>query len=348
MSNRYRVAFIGCGQRAHEHAIGIQADPRCQVVALSDIQAASAVRLADTFGFSDAAVYTDHKEMLAQEKPDVVVTCLWTHLHLPVFRDCALAGVKAVLCEKPMAPTWGDCLEMGRLAEETGCQLTFSHQRRMAAGNKQVRKWLDAGVFGELQRLELYAPPNLLDCGTHTFDQALSYMQECSPKWVLGAVDTSETLAWFGLPSESVVTGHVVFDNGVRATLQFGGPDMDMWGGVRVTGSKGFIEVFWDGDIRETVLYADPAWTAPSLPTSSAEQMTSMVRHVLDCLESGDEPEVSVHKALRASEIIFALYESVRRHARVEFPLQGVEDNPFVTMLASGDFPLQPAGGGQG
>lgn len=337
MSKPYRAAFIGCGRRAQEHAVGVKADSRCRVVALSDIQASAADAFNEAFGF-EAAVYSDHREMLAKVQPDVVVICLWTPLHLPVFRDCAEAGVMAVLSEKPMAPTWGECLEMARIAEKTGCQLTFSHQRRFSSGNQAVRRMIHEGVLGRLMRMDLYSPPNLLDCGTHTFDQALSFMNECPAKWVLGAVDASETHNWFNVPSESVAAGLLVFENGVRANIQLGGPDMDIWGGVRVIGSKGFIEVFWDGDIRDAVLYADPSWKPPVQVRRPDEQMMGLVRNAIDCLESGEEPELSYKKALRASEMIFAFYESVRRNARVELPLTGVTDNPFITMLQNGAF----------
>ena len=66
--------------------------------------------------------------------------------------------------------------------------------------------------------------------------------------------------------------------------------------------------------------------------------MIGVVKNAIDALESGDEPVLSYKKALRASEIIFAFYESVRRHARVELPLTDVDDNPFLTMQAAGDF----------
>jgi UDP-N-acetyl-2-amino-2-deoxyglucuronate dehydrogenase len=236
----------------------------------------------------------------------------------------------------------GESLEMARIAEETGCQLTFSHQRRFATGNRMVRRLLDEGVFGQIVRMDLYSPPNLLDCGTHTFDQAMSFMNECPAKWVLGAVDVSETYKWFQVPSESVAAGLIVFENGVRANIQAGGPDMDMWGGVRVTGTKGFIEVFWDGDIREAAVYADPSWKPPVEAGEPNEQMVGLFRNAIDCLASGEEPELSYRKALRAAEIIFAFYESLRCNARVQLPLTGVTDNPFITMLESGAFPTSP------
>ncbi|WP_308639721.1 Gfo/Idh/MocA family protein [Paenibacillus silvisoli] len=350
-STVYRVAFIGCGKRAHEHAIGIQEDSRLEVVALSDISAASAETLKSEFGFQAANIYTDHKEMLAKEKPDVVLICLWTPLHLPVFRDCAEAGVKAVLCEKPMSPAWGECQEMSRIAEETGCQLTFSLQRRFATGNQTVRRLIKEGKIGQVLRLDLYSPPNLLDCGIHTFDQAISFMDETPAKSVLGAVDTTEVYNWFNTPSECGASGHVVFANGVQASLYSGHidtwePSQDMskiWAGVRVIGTEGFIEVMWDGQIVKAVNYDDPSWKQEMELCSMSDQMKGYIKHAIDCLASGEEPEVSHRKALRASELIFAVYESVRRNARVSIPLTGVTDSPFITMLNNGEFSKEGA-----
>lgn len=341
----FRAAFIGCGKRAHEHAIGVQADGRCQVVALTDISAASAERLRTEFGFQ-ANIYTDYKQMLVKEKPDVVFICLWTPFHLPVFRDCAEAGVKAVLCEKPMSATWGECQEMGRIAEKHGCQLTFSLQRRFAKGNQTARRFIQEGKIGQVLRMDLYSPPNLLDCGIHTFDQAISYLDETPAKWVLGAVDTSEMLNWFDVPSECGASGHLVFANGVHASLYSGSIDTweptedptKIWAGVRVVGTEGFMEVMWDGQIVRGVNYKDPSWKPEMEISSMSDQMKDYIKHAIDCLQSGEEPVVSHRKALCASEIIFAFYESVRRNARVELPLVDVSDNPFIAMLENGKF----------
>jgi predicted dehydrogenase len=337
MEQTYWVAMIGCGGRAREHVPALKADGRCQIVALADVRQEAAEAMKADFGLK-AAVYTDYREMLGRERPDVVVACLWTPLHLPVFRDCAGAGARAVLSEKPMAPTWGECLEIARIAGETGCQLTFCHQRRFAAGNRLARKLIEEGRFGKVERMDLYSPPNLLDCGTHTFDQALSFNAESPAKWALGAVDTTEILNWFGVRAEGMATGTVVFENGVRATLQVGGPDMDLWGGVRVLGSDGFLEVTWDGQFQRAVVYSDPSWQPPTVEEPAGGPMAGVVSNALDCLGSGAEPDLSYRKALRASEIIFALYESVRRRARVTLPLTGVTDNPFLSLLDGGEF----------
>jgi len=316
--------MIGAGKRGRLSSPGVAAEPRARVTAIVDLNAEAAEALKSEFGFDDATIYADHIEMLEKEQPDVVVLSLWTPLHLPVFRDCAERGVKLVMCEKPMAPTWGEALEMARVAETSGCGLTFCHQRRYHHGNLAVRTMIDDGLFGEIKRMDVYSPCDLLDCGTHSFDQVASFNDETPARWVHGAVDLSDVGEHYGIPSESMFTGLVVYENDVRAYIQSKGPDRDMGTGVRIEGTKGLIEVGWNGQYGQAVRYDDPSWQPPDLATDEdkAHVMKDVYRDTLDRLEDGAEPVLSYRKALRAAEIIFALYESARRRERVELPLE--------------------------
>ncbi len=328
----YRVAYIGCGKRAQEHQFGIDADSRTRVVALADPILESATAFNRDHGL-DATLYTDHREMLAKEQPDIVIAALWTDLHLPVFRDCVAAGVRLVLSEKPMAARWNECVEIARLADESGILLTFCHQRRFASGNQFARRLIAEGHLGKIERMDLFSPKHLLDCGTHTVDQALSFNSETPAVWVHGAVDISETIKWFNVRAEIMATGFIHFANGVQAVLRVGDINMDMGSGVRVIGSEGFLEVSWDGDFRRAVVYAHPEWKPPTHEKVPHEEMIGVVRNAVDCLESGEEPELSYKKALRASEILFALYESAIRRERVILPLSPTVGNPLHDLL---------------
>ncbi len=336
MSKTYRTGIIGCGKRGHVHIPGLKADERCEVVAVADVSQEAAEAMRDEFD-SHPAVYTDHLEMLKNEDIDFIVACLWTPLHLPVFKDCVEAGIKFVHSEKPMAPTYGECIAMAELAESSGTQLTFSHQRRYCKGNRAVRQMIADGLFGDIKRLDLYSPPNLLDCGTHTFDQAMSFMDETPAKWVHGAVDTTDMVDWFNVKAEGMFTGLVYFENGVRAPVQIGGPDKDLHTGVRVIGDKGFIEVQWDGQCDHGVIYSDPEWKPPTFERDGEATMIAMMKDIFDCAETGKQADVDYRKARRAADIIFAFYESVRQHKRIELPTT-IRDNPFLAMLEDGRF----------
>ncbi|MCK4277415.1 MAG: Gfo/Idh/MocA family oxidoreductase [Phycisphaerae bacterium] len=81
MSEAYQVAIAGCGRRSAEFAKELQADSRCRVVALADPDTQAAETLNADFGFG-ADVYPDHHALLDKARPDIVVTVLWTPLHL--------------------------------------------------------------------------------------------------------------------------------------------------------------------------------------------------------------------------------------------------------------------------
>ena len=67
----------------------------------------------------------------------------------------------------------------------------------------------------------------------------------------------------------------------------------------------------------------------------ASQRTVASVQSLVDCLGSGDEPGLSSHRALRATELIFATYESSRRRGRILLPLD-VDDSALLTMLAQG------------
>ncbi len=337
MTEKHKVAIIGCGKRGKQHLSGYLQDERCEITALADVNAEAARALVEEHEL-DAEVFPDHRQMLGKMSPDVASICLWTGLHLPVLRDCVEAGVRAVFCEKPMAPTWGDSLEMARLVRQAGVQLTFCHQRRFLPGNQQVREWVRDGMFGEIKRIDMFSPHNLLDCGTHSLDQAAMFNDESPARWVMGQIDTRQTPESFGIPREHVAMGYVRWENGVRGVLEVG-EDSEKPTGVRIFGTGGFAEVNWSGGLEAAAIYDRPDWTPPQFEKENT--MGLAVTNNLDCMESGEEPELSFQKALRAAEIIFAIFESSRTRARIELPLES-RDSALLTMLEQGEVGATP------
>ena len=57
---------------------------------------------------------------------------------------------------------------------------------------------------------------------------------------------------------------------------------------------------------------------------------------VVDAFKTGRESMMCAKNALRATEQIFAAWESVRRRGLVKLPLD-IEDNPLVEMVKSGE-----------
>jgi predicted dehydrogenase len=337
-----RVGIIGCGRprrtagatgfgMSHLHARGYGEAPAARIVALADLSPENARAFQAEHG--GERIHEDYRELLRRERLDIVSVCTWPPLHAEMVIAAAEAGVRAIHCEKPMAPTWGEAVEMVRVCEDRGVQLTFNHQRRFSAPFRQARELLRGGAIGELLRLE-GACGNLFDWGTHWFDMFGFYNDETPVAWVMGQVEPRGGKTFFGVAVEGQGLSHFRYHNGVEGLLITGvesGWDVQ----TRLVGSQGVIEA---GDAGETPLrvwgQGHDGWQTVALDgdRSFGGTVARGVVDLVDALRTGREPELSARRALRATELIFATYESSRRRGRVELPLT-ITDSPFLARL---------------
>ena len=339
----FRVAIIGCGRprrtegatgfgMAHHHARGYAEAPDTELVALADINLENARAFQAEHG--GERIYQDYRELLDRERPDIVSVCTWPQLHAEMVIAAAEAGARAIHCEKPMAPTWGEARRMARVCEERGVQLTFNHQRRFLAPYRQARDLLRAGAIGDLLRLEASCG-NLFDWGTHWFDMLHFYNDETPAAWVLGQVEPRGGKTVFGVPIEGQGLCHIKFRNEVHGLLVTGF-EAGWEAQNRLVGTEGVIEVgARDGARLRLWGRGQGAWRA--VETGEGLHGDDAVRRgvldLLDALRTGREPELSARRALRATELIFATYESSRRRGRVDLPLD-IDDSPFQARVA--------------
>ncbi|MGH2369685.1 MAG: gfo/Idh/MocA family oxidoreductase, partial [Chloroflexota bacterium] len=143
---------------------------------------------------------------------------------------------------------------------------------------------------------------------------------------------------------------YFAYQNGVRGLLITGDHIPGASGGPtgqrsalgaahRIIGAEGIIEVAAP-DSKVRLLNAAGAGfqevPLDDAPGGTEGSIAAGIADLLDCLERGVEPELSAHKAIRATELIFATYESSRRRARIDIPLE-IEDSPFLSMLERGE-----------
>lgn len=325
----YRVGIIGLGRpwkspgatgfgTAHAHAKGYRASPETTLVALADIDLDSAQAFQSEHG--GESIYQDYRDMLFKESLDIVSICTWTHLHPEMVAAAAEAGVRAIHCEKPMATTFAAAQRMVAVCEDHRVQLTFNHQRRFEPPYRRAKEILASGAIGPLTRLEAGCP-NLFDWGTHWFDMLFFYNDETPVEWVIGQVEPKGGATVFGITMEEQGLSYFKYRNGVHGLLLTGHADSFI-GYNRLVGQDGQIEIDLN---RKPQLRAwvkgQPEWQA--IETEPAEAVTLGILDLIEALKTGREPELSAGRALRATELIFATYESSRRRGRVELPLEG-------------------------
>ena len=147
-----RVGFIGAGFISDYHLNGLAATGEAQFVIISSGTVEKAARQAQRFGI---AHYTSEwREVLRRDDVDSVVVTTPDHTHGEIAIAAAEAG-KAVLLQKPMAPTSAECEVIVKAAERCRALLVVSFMHRYFDEVVALREILAQGGLGAVLSLRL-------------------------------------------------------------------------------------------------------------------------------------------------------------------------------------------------
>lgn len=166
----YNVAIIGYGGIARVHEASyreLESSGKAKLVAVLTRNASSfdekkSINLNNDDGVkSDFHRYTDIEEMLSKEKIDVIDICLPTHLHKETAIDMLRRGYH-VLCEKPMATSYEDCMEMLDEAKKAGKRLMVGQCLHFFPEYEYLKDVVSSEKYGKVKSAffeRLSAPP---------------------------------------------------------------------------------------------------------------------------------------------------------------------------------------------
>ncbi|MCU4742442.1 Gfo/Idh/MocA family oxidoreductase [Natronoglomus mannanivorans] len=323
---------------AYQHGKAYSDLSDCDLVACADIVRENAADFAAEFDIDDENVFEDHLEMLRAIEPDVVSIATPVPTHADLVVTSAETGIPgAIHCEKPMAHTWSGSKRMVEAAHEYDVQLTFNHQRRFHPTWQKASSLLEDGVIGELERVEI-GGKNLYDFGSHLFDLCNHFAGEREAEWVMGQIHYTEEDVRYGVHNENHGLASWSYDNGVHGIASTGyGSGADVIGASqRLVGSEGIIEIQPDGVDADVRYRNEETGGWESFELEGAFAIGRAIEHVCECLESGEQPVLSGDHALRATEIIFAVWESARQRSRIDLPLEA-EGNALTELVEAGE-----------
>jgi predicted dehydrogenase len=151
-AKRYRTALVGAGWWGGNILGEAMASRACEVVGLCDVDQrqlpAMAERVSKLSGDQPRA-YRDYREMLAKEKPEIVIVATPDHWHaLPT-----IAAVKAgahVYVEKPTAHTIGESQAMLKAARAANRVVQVGTHRRTSPHLIHAREMIRSGKIGTI------------------------------------------------------------------------------------------------------------------------------------------------------------------------------------------------------
>jgi predicted dehydrogenase len=148
----YRAALIGSGWWGMNLLNEGLASKRIKCVGLADpdqrAREASADEIDGLAGHKPNA-YNDYREMLAKEKPEIVIIATPDHWHALTSIAAMQAGAH-VLVEKPTAHTVGESKAMVKVAQETGSIVQVGLHRRLGPHHVAAHEFLKSGKVGDI------------------------------------------------------------------------------------------------------------------------------------------------------------------------------------------------------
>ncbi len=358
-----KYALIGCGRVApcHIHAARKNA---MELVALCDLKEQAMQTLIQTQKITTSPrLYTDHRQLLQNEHPDLIAIATQSGAHAEIALDCIRAGIPVII-EKPIALSMQDARKIVALSEELGVLVCACHQNRFNIAIQQTRRALEAGRFGKLshgsvtvrwnRQRDYYAQDDWR--GTWAKDGG-ALMNQCIHgldllRWMMG--DALESVSGFTrrsqhpyIEAEDVGMAVLRFQNGAIATLE---GTTNLFDSAHESetlclfGENGSVQIGGTNANRVDL------WSfSQELPDDrSARGLSehalnvygnghdSLYADVLDALCTGRAPYVDARAGARALELVLAVYKSSLTGKPVSLPL---EDFSSVDMSGFFDRP---------
>jgi predicted dehydrogenase len=137
-----RMGLVGCGWISEWHGNAAAAVADVELVACCDLHREVADQFAAKFGCD--AVYDDYQTMVREHELDMVLLATWPADHLEQLHTCLDAGIRSILCEKSLALSPRDALEIWTAANDAGALIVEGFMWRHHPAVRKMHALIDA------------------------------------------------------------------------------------------------------------------------------------------------------------------------------------------------------------
>ncbi len=338
MAQGYRAAIVGLsgiaanpakpashpalGRRAPSTlAAAFAAVPATEIVAACDLvsQRCEEFRARWQQRWPRVQTYTDFRQMLAEQPIDILAVATPDHRHADIVVAAAGAGVRGILCEKPLATNLADADRMIATCAAAGITLIVDHTRRWMPQWNEARELIRAGAIGEVtQVIGILGGPRamLFRNGTHWIDM-MNFFADAEPAEVVAELEPE--MAGYGPVyrgdggtdpgSDPGANIYITYRNGVRGYF-CGMKNTVLHREVTAIGTRGYVRV---DDRRGEVVTHDgnQLWSRPiTYQDCTSTWVQGCLADLIGALESGRPTNSTPAEARRALAIIVAALES--------------------------------------
>ena len=182
-----RTAVIGLGRMGLRHVQAAQS-LGMEIIGGADPSAEARAALTRDHGVAAEACFADGPAMLAALKPEALVIATTAPAHAELVLAAVQAGVRYILCEKPMARSVAEAEAMIAACKTAGVRLAVNHQMRFMEQYTEVKALTGSEAMGPLASVTVAASNFGLAMNASHYFEMFRYMT---------GEDVAEISAWF-------------------------------------------------------------------------------------------------------------------------------------------------------
>ncbi len=321
--------LIGCGSVGKVHCHHFSEDERISRVVVCDTSQLALNYFRENFKIDE--VYSDYKKMLEEEDLDIVSVATPPGYHLEHANAAAFSG-SHVLCEKPLAATLDDSIEIVEYFKKQGLKLGVMMPRRFYNNSQVLKDALDNGALGDITQVQLNFKANkdkfyyrgwrarkseagggiLPSQMIHSLDRLIFLFGK--PVKVEGMVRTTRNY----LEIEDEVDAKIWFDNGVEAEITgTNNSDQNWRDPLYIGGEKGMAVI----ESCETFGWRVPGFDRPEvderddIPRRFKNEYygpghEGVIEDFISSVIEDREPKITAEQSLDVLKVIFGIYRA--------------------------------------
>lgn len=355
-----KYALIGCGRISPNHVVAAK-NNNLEIVALCDVEPRNSKDKILKFDLpKDTPQYTDYREMLKAEKPELVAIATESGKHAEIALDCIEEGCNVII-EKPIALSLEDADAVIERAKQKDVKVCACHQNRFNRSIQKIREAVEKERFGRLlygtahirwtRDYEYYSRAKWR--GTWTQDGG-ALMNQCIHdidllRWMMGdeideVVGFTDRLKHDYIEAEDLGIALIKFKNGSYGIIE-GTTDVfprNLEETLYIFGEKGTVKAGGEAvniieEWRFSDYLDDPKEVIKEChelpPNVYGFGHSKLYADVIGAIKNDRPPYVDGEAGRRALELVLAIYQSAATGSSVKLPLQKCKTTDFEGMF---------------
>lgn len=191
-------------------------------------------------------VYNTIDELMSNKEVDIISICTPTSNHYSAVETAVKYNIKAVFCEKPLAPDTFEGKKIVRICEDKNIVLAVNHNRRWDSRYLSAKKIISDFKIGTICAVTAMYTKHIYNIGTHLIDTIRMLISK-EPVNVGGiSFDIEDT--------DPDISGWIEFEDNIPCTITSTGRKKDVIFDIDIIGKEGRMILF--NDAEDTRLYS--------------------------------------------------------------------------------------------